>query len=172
MTKRRTAPQPVQETLPETPQEPSQETPSEQSEELVLEAPTDTLAEPPAPPVPAQAPLPEAPAKAAKTPAATAPLPASAPVDMDALRAELVRVMGVPKPKGQVPTLVTYSPKGTKVARHILVDIGEPMLKEAWGIYRANVEGAEAEDFLLIVFDITEREIPRMYRTVAKLSLD
>ena len=171
MTKRRTAPQPVQETLPEAPQETPKETPTEQSEELVLEAPTDTLAEPPAPPVPAQAPLPEAPAKVAKPPA-PAPLPASAPVGMDALRAELVRVMGVPKPKGQVPTLVTYSPKGTKVARHILVDIGEPMLKEAWGIYRANVEGAEAEDFLLIVFDITEREIPRMYRTVAKLSLD
>lgn len=172
MTKRRTAPQPVQETLPETLLETLQESPQEApvGEELVLEAPTDTLAEPPAPPVPAPIPT-EAPAKVAK-PSAPAPLPASAPVDMDALRAELVRVMGVPKPKGQVPTLVTYSPKGTKVARHILVDIGEPMLKEAWGIYRANVEGAEAEDFLLIVFDITEREIPRMYRTVAKLSLD
>ena len=79
------------------------------------------------------------------------------------------RILSVPKGKYDVPTFITYRRNGIK--RHVIVDIGEPVIKEAWAEWCRYNPGADPEAFLLVVYSLTRHEIPRLYRAVGTAEL-
>lgn len=172
----------------EAPSEPVAETVEVPAE--TVEAPVAVPAEPvaaPAEPVkvekPAEAPV-EAPARDAgvvfdmteeEARRAESKLPRRSerrPADADDVRKAVGDMLCVPKTKGSLPTLVRYSPRGKVPKRAVIIDIGGPLLEEAWAWYKENVSGADAEDFLLLVYEVTRTEMPRMYRTVSEMVLE
>lgn len=79
------------------------------------------------------------------------------------------RILSVPKGKYDVPTFITYRRNGIK--RHVIVDIGEPVIKEAWAEWCRFNPSADPEAFLLVVYSLTRHEIPRLYRAVGEAEL-
>lgn len=79
------------------------------------------------------------------------------------------RILSVPKGKYDVPTFITYRRNGIK--RHVIVDIGEPVIKEAWREWCRFNPSADPEAFLLVVYSLTRHEIPRLYRAVGEAEL-
>ena len=79
------------------------------------------------------------------------------------------RILSVPKGKYDVPTFITYRRNG--IRRHVIVDIGEPVIKEAWREWCRYNPSADPEAFLLVVYSLTRHEIPRLYRAVGTAEL-
>ena len=79
------------------------------------------------------------------------------------------RILSVPKGKYDVPTFITYRRNG--IRRHVIVDIGEPVIKEAWREWCRFNPSADPEAFLLVVYSLTRHEIPRLYRAVGTAEL-
>lgn len=79
------------------------------------------------------------------------------------------RILSVPKGKYDVPTFITYRRNG--IRRHVIVDIGEPVIKEAWREWCRYNPSADPEAFLLVVYSLTRHEIPRLYRAVGEVEL-
>lgn len=179
---------------PEAPAETPAEVPAEQ--EAVAE-PAEAPAE--APEKPAEPVAAETPAEAVKAPSEPAEVPAAdavgvvfdlteeearraesrlpkrserRPADADDVRRTVGDMLCVPKTKGSLPTLVRYSPKGKVPKRAVIIDIGGPLLEEAWAWYKRSVSGADPEEFLLLVYEVTRTEMPRMYRTVSEMVLE
>lgn len=84
---------------------------------------------------------------------------------------ELRRILCVPKMKRQVPTLVRFREDGQVPVRSVLVDIGEPILRAGWEYYRSTNVNASVQDYMGLVYEITQTRLPRMYRVVAELDL-
>lgn len=87
------------------------------------------------------------------------------------LKEDIGKIIKVPKTRGALPTLVTYPAGESVLKRYVIVDIGPIELEKAWKLYNERVPNGSAEQFLLIVYNLTESEIPRMYRAVSQLSL-
>lgn len=88
------------------------------------------------------------------------------------LDGRLKEILGVPKARAAVPTLVRYRQDGQLALRGVIIDIGEYELTEGWKLYKSQVEGATPEKYLLKVYELTQTEIPRMYRTVGEMRLE
>ena len=88
------------------------------------------------------------------------------------LDGRLRTVLRTPKQRGAVPTLVRYRQDGQLALRGVIIDIGEYELSEGWKLYKAHVPDATPERYLLKVYELTQTEIPRMYRTVGELRLE
>lgn len=86
-------------------------------------------------------------------------------------RGELRDIVGVPKLKSQVPTLVRFPDRETGALRTVIVDIGEPILSAGWDYYRRTVPGATPSDYLEEVRAVTRSDVPRLYKVVAELRL-
>lgn len=86
-------------------------------------------------------------------------------------RGELRDIIGVPKLKSQVPTLVRFPDRETGALRTVIVDIGEPILSAGWDYYRRTVPNAEPSDYLEEVRAVTRSDVPRLYKVVAELRL-
>lgn len=84
----------------------------------------------------------------------------------------LREVLGRPKARSSLPTLVRYRQDGMAPLRAVIVDIGEAELREGWSIYRQMTPEGDAEHYLLTVYEITRSEIPRLYRTVGEMMLE
>lgn len=84
----------------------------------------------------------------------------------------LREVLGRPKARSSLPTLVRYRQDGMAPLRAVIVDIGEAELREGWAIYRQMTPEGDAEHYLLTVYEITRSEIPRLYRTVGEMMLE
>lgn len=84
----------------------------------------------------------------------------------------LREVLGRPKARSSLPTLVRYRQDGMAPLRAVIVDIGEAELREGWVIYRQMTPEGDAEHYLLTVYEITRSEIPRLYRTVGEMMLE
>lgn len=137
----------------------------------------------PAPPVPAPAPAPADPSPAGPSRAD------AAAVEVDGVtftagtetatvasprtysRGELRDIIGVPKLKSQVPTLVRFPDRETGALRTVIVDIGEPLLSAGWDYYRRTVPDAAPSDYLEEVRAVTRSDVPRLYKVVAELRL-
>lgn len=81
-------------------------------------------------------------------------------------------ILRAPKVKGDPPTLVRFHEKDSIGLRAVLIDVGAPVLCDAWNYYRENADSPSSSEFLQHVYDITKMRIPRMYRIVAELRLD
>ena len=88
------------------------------------------------------------------------------------LDGRLKEILGVPKARAAVPTLVRYRQDGQLALRGVIIDIGEYELTEGWKLYKSQVDGATPEKYLLKVYELTQTEIPRMYRTVGEMRLE
>ena len=88
------------------------------------------------------------------------------------LDGRLKEILGVPKARTAVPTLVRYRQDGQLALRGVIIDIGEYELTEGWKLYKSQVDGATPEKYLLKVYELTQTEIPRMYRTVGEMRLE
>lgn len=88
------------------------------------------------------------------------------------LDGRLKEILGVPKARTAVPTLVRYRQDGQLALRGVIIDIGEYELSEGWKLYKSQVDGATPEKYLLKVYELTQTEIPRMYRTVGEMRLE
>lgn len=86
-------------------------------------------------------------------------------------RGELRDIIGVPKLKSQVPTLVRFPDRETGALRTVIVDIGEPILSAGWDYYRRTVPDAAPSDYLEEVRAVTRSDVPRLYKVVAELRL-
>lgn len=89
-------------------------------------------------------------------------------IPLDTLPRGMVEVLNVPRGKYDVPTLVTYTREG--VPRHVIVEVGGPLVAEAWRLWCAE-RPADPEAFLLAVYRATRQDIPRMYRAVSHFTL-
>lgn len=87
------------------------------------------------------------------------------------LRSRLKEVLCVPKQKGQLPTLVRFRQEGQVPLRAVIVEIGEIELQKGWELYKSFGD-KDPEKYLLMVYDLTQHEIPRLYRTVAETRLE
>ena len=118
----------------------------------------------PAPTPEPAAPVP-APAPAHPDPSGEAPSRAdAAAVEVDGtVYRELRDIIGVPKLKSQVPTLVRFPDRETGALRTVIVDIGEPILSAGWDYYRRTVSDAAPSDYLEEVRAVTRSDVPRLY---------
>ena len=87
------------------------------------------------------------------------------------LRSRLKEVLCVPKQKGQLPTLVRFRQEGQVPLRAVIVEIGEIELQKGWELYKSFGDN-DPEKYLLMMYDLTQHEIPRLYRTVAEMRLE
>lgn len=90
-------------------------------------------------------------------------------------RAEVMKalreILGVPKQRSALPTLVRFRQDGRHMWRAVIVDIGEIELQKGWELWKERMD-LDGEHYLLAVYELTESEIPRMYRTVGEMRLE
>lgn len=90
-------------------------------------------------------------------------------------RAEVMKalkeILGVPKQRSALPTLVRFRQDGRHMWRAVIVDIGEIELQKGWELWKERMD-FDGEHYLLAVYELTESEIPRMYRTVGEMRLE
>ena len=89
------------------------------------------------------------------------------------LKDRLRAVLDVPRVKGQIPLLVRFRQDGMVPLRAVLVELGEVEFMKGWDIYKSFQDGKpDPERYLMMVYDLTQHEIPRLYRTVAEVKLE
>lgn len=88
------------------------------------------------------------------------------------LQENLSKILCAPKVKGALPTIVRFKEKDSIGLRTVIIDIGAPVLYDAWKYYKANADHPSAEAFLQYVYTLTKSRIPRLYKVVAELRLD
>lgn len=90
-------------------------------------------------------------------------------------RAEVMKalkdILGVPKQRSALPTLVRFRQDGRHMWRAVIIDIGEIELQKGWELWKERMD-RDGEHYLLAVYELTESEIPRMYRTVGEMRLE
>ena len=64
------------------------------------------------------------------------------------------RILSVPKGKYDVPTFITYRRNGLK--RHVIVDIGEPVIKEAWAEWCRFNPSADPEAYPPVITSVDQ----------------
>ena len=102
------------------------------------------------------------------TPTVTTPETVPSPqAGKDVLR----RVLDVPKGKRAVPTLVSYRNVWTGEKRFLIIDVPEPVLRTAWGEWRAATGQTDPEVFIGDVCSVLDTDYPRLYRNVVPLDL-
>lgn len=81
-------------------------------------------------------------------------------------------ILNVQKGKRAVPTLITFYSANSRAIRHVIVDVTDSIIEEAWAKYK-EIMGYQADDeeFMALVYKILEVDIPRMYRAVAHVTL-
>lgn len=98
------------------------------------------------------------------------PAPPSTDERAEVMRA-LKEILGVPKQRSALPTLVRFKQDGRHMWRAVIVDIGEIELQKGWELWKERMD-LDGEHYLLAVYELTESEIPRMYRTVGEMRLE
>lgn len=87
-------------------------------------------------------------------------------------RAELKAIVGKPRIKGQVPTLVRFRDDGQVPIMTVLVDIGEPLLREGWEYFHRAIPDSDPSDYLGEIYELTQTDVPRLWKVVAELRLN
>lgn len=93
-------------------------------------------------------------------------------VENPSLEAVLTEILNVPKGKRAVPTFVTFYAARSNAQRHVIVDVVDSVIEEAWAKY-VEIKGYEAdeEEFMGLLYKITNSDVPRMYRSVGYVTL-
>ena len=80
----------------------------------------------------------------------------------------LKAILNVQKGKRAVPTLVTFYSANSRAIRHVIVDVTDSIVEEAWAKYKEMMGyQADDEEFMGLLYKILDIDIPRMYRAVA-----
>ena len=98
--------------------------------------------------------------------------PSSIPQPRAYSRAELKAIVGKPRIKGQVPTLVRFRDSSQVPIMTVLVDIGEPLLREGWEYFHRAIPDSDPSDYLGEIYELTQTEVPRLWKVVAELRLN
>ena len=98
--------------------------------------------------------------------------PSSVPQPRAYSRAELKAIVGKPRIKGQVPTLVRFRDDGQVPIMTVLVDIGEPLLREGWEYFHRAIPDSDPSDYLGEIYELTQTDVPRLWKVVAELRLN
>ena len=100
--------------------------------------------------------------------------PTQVPVSERAKQAEdaIKDILNVQKGKRAVPTLITFYSANSRAIRHVIVDVTDSIIEEAWAKYKEKMGNyADDEEFMALVYKILDVDIPRMYRAVAHVTL-
>lgn len=105
------------------------------------------------------------------------PEPVPAPVitpdtDDGALRRDMLRVLKGRNLRNTVPTLVDFRMKGSQRRRYTIVDIDRDTVTAAWNLWREAKGSYDHEAFMLMLHDVMESGLPKVYRQVDPLRLE
>lgn len=99
--------------------------------------------------------------------------PETVPVtDDEALRRDMLRVLKGRNLRCTVPTLVDFRMKGSQRRRYTIVDIDRDTVGAAWALWREAKGSYDHEAFMLMLHDVMEAGLPRVYRQVDPLRLE
>ena len=92
--------------------------------------------------------------------------------DNSALEAEIRDILNVQKGKRAVPSLVSFHSARSGADRHVIIDVTDSIIEEAWARYKERkAPFIDEEEFMGILYKILNTDIPRMYRAVAPVRL-
>lgn len=103
------------------------------------------------------------------------PVPAPVPAqvtDDEALRRDMLRVLKGRNLRNTVPTLVDFRMKGSQRRRYTIVDIDRDTVTAAWNMWREAKGSYDHEAFMLMLHDVMESGLPKVYRQVDPLRLE
>ena len=84
---------------------------------------------------------------------------------------ELRTILNVQRGKRAVPSYVTFFSVRSNAYRHVIIDVTDSIIEEAWLKYQEMAPAVDEEEFLGMVYSILEVDVPRMYRAVAPVVL-
>ncbi len=84
---------------------------------------------------------------------------------------ELKVILTVQRGKRAVPTLITFFSARSNAYRHVIVDVTDSIVEDAWVRYKELCPSPDEEEFMGLVYKILNTDIPRMYRAVATVTL-
>lgn len=128
-------------------------------------APTETETAEPAPaPTPAPAPL------DGFTPSETTE---PAPVTDDSeLKQAMLRLLKQRNLRCSVPTLVDFRMKGSQRRRYTIIDVDRDTIEAVWKLWVEAKGSYDHEAFILMLHDVMESGLPRVFRQVDPLRLE
>lgn len=111
----------------------------------------------------------EAPAPVAEPPAEA---PAEAPAQEPDLREEVLRILKMRNTHKPSPSLVEFTMRVNLRKRYALIDIDGDTIAAAWARYKELAGDVDKEGFIILVHEIMEKDLPRIFRQVDYVRLD
>lgn len=110
--------------------------------------------------------------KPAEAPAPVAEPPADAPAEEPDLREEILRILKMRNTHKPSPSLVEFTMRVNLRKRYALIDIDGDTIAAAWSRYKEIAGDVDKEGFIILVHEIMERDLPRIFRQVDYVRLD
>ena len=111
-----------------------------------------------------------APAEPEKAPE---PVTEVAPVTDDTeLKQAMLRVLKQRNLRCSVPTLVDFRMKGSQRRRYTIIDIDRDTIEATWRLWVETKGSYDHEAFILMLHDVMESGLPRVFRQVDPLRLE
>lgn len=97
--------------------------------------------------------------------------PSPAANDEQALIRELTDILKVPKSKDALMTFSMYT-VGQYTRRYFLLDVDGQAYRKAWEVYKERTGSADATQFMTLVYQILNTDMPRLHRAVEWVPLN
>lgn len=123
---------------------------------------------------PVETPMPEEEPAEAPAPVAEprADEPADEPAEEPDLREEVLRILKMRNTHKPSPSLVEFTMRVNLRKRYALVDIDGDTIAAAWARYKEIAGDVDKEGFIILVHEIMEKDLPRIFRQVDYVRLD
>lgn len=108
----------------------------------------------------------------AEAPAPVAEPPAEASSEEPDLREEILRILKMRNTHKPSPSLVEFTMRVNLRKRYALIDIDGDTIAAAWTRYKELAGDADKEGFIILVHEIMEKDLPRIFRQVDYVRLD
>lgn len=110
--------------------------------------------------------------KPAEAPAPVVEPPAEASSEEPDLREEILRILKMRNTHKPSPSLVEFTMRVNLRKRYALIDIDGDTIAAAWTRYKELAGDADKEGFIILVHEIMEKDLPRIFRQVDYVRLD
>lgn len=110
--------------------------------------------------------------KPAEAPAPVAEPPAEASSEEPDLREEILRILKMRNTHKPSPSLVEFTMRVNLRKRYALIDIDGDTIAAAWSRYKEIAGDTDKEGFIILVHEIMEKDLPRIFRQVDYVRLD
>lgn len=110
--------------------------------------------------------------KPAEAPAPVAEPSADAPAEEPDLREEVLRILKMRNTHKPSPSLVEFTMRVNLRKRYALIDIDGDTIAAAWARYKEIAGDVDKEGFIILVHEIMEKDLPRIFRQVDYVRLD